>query len=111
MIKRFLKYFVLLLVILVLALFLWNRNKIGVGLGDGYRLVDTRLDYVHIIKNDKAVVLPAIVDFYESSDFIAGIRFPSLNMECGSGYLIILSLDKERFFLLNKKNNVTIQRN
>ena len=104
MIKRLLKFVILPFIVLIVALIVWGRFNQGIGLGNGYRLVEVRSDKVHIIKNDQMVVLPSIVDYQENSQFIAGLRFPAINMVCEHSYAIILNLKKEKYFLLNKES-------
>ena len=106
-IKRFMKYFSIVLVLAITALLVWSRFNPGIGLGGNYRLIDVRPDNVHILKGDNIVVLPTIVDYHESSNFVAGMRFPVKFLQCENGSTALIRIvNKRRFFLFNKKDGL-----
>jgi hypothetical protein len=92
-----------LLVILIFTLVIWGRYNPGIGLGGGYRLVFDRADYVHILKDNNVVVAPAIVDYYEISHYVVGLRLPANFVSCDNGsYSTVRVKNKKMYFILDK---------
>lgn len=104
-IKRLFKYFVFIFILVIIILLIWSQFNSGSSLGNGYRLIDVRLDNVYILNNDKTIVVPTIVDHYENSSFIAGLRLPVRFLTCENGSSSeIRILNIKKFFLLNKES-------
>lgn len=69
-------------------------------LGNGYQYVSGRADDLHIKKNGRVVVSPAIVDLYIASEYVVGLRLPAQHLECDGGYKIRL-INKQEYFVLS----------
>lgn len=99
-----LSFFLILLVLLVL-LVVWHRDKPGVGQGGGYRLIHDRQDDAYIIKGEKIIVAPTIVESHKKGNFIAGLRLPIRLLSCDdSSYSTIRVLNQRRYFVLDILN-------
>ena len=72
-------------------------------LGNGYQYVSGRADDLHIQKNGKVVISPAMVDLDIISEYVVGLRLPAEHLECNGGYKIRL-INKQEYFVLSTKS-------
>ena len=100
--KKYLLVFIaVLFVIFVVSGYLYVQYESD--LGNGYQYVSGRADDLHIQKNGKIVISPAMVDLDTASEYVVGLRLPTEHLECDGGYKIRL-INKQEYFVLSTKS-------